>query len=738
MADVSVEFGATDVGLEKALQQIQTEMANLQGKVKSGELSFEELEATMKRIGQVEVMERRLKAIGDSSAESSPKVKKLGEDISTSGEKSQSAAGLFDESFQKISAAFTLGNLAAEGFQKVVDLAFTAALAVVDAFGDALDLGGRLNELSARTGETAGSLLILEQAFRDSGLSADQVGTAINKLQNFMADAAAGGDRQTQAMQRLGVTLADLSGKTPTEQMGIFADAINRIPDPTGRAAAASEVFGEKLGGRLLPLLKDFSPNLDAASDKVGSLAQIMDKNAATFDKAGETIEAVQGKLTAFAAGILSQTIPAIEDLGTAMENVDAAELGKEVGESLVPALERVGDLIAGVTVLLDKLSQANKSAATDSSILGDTYRGVTASLDGFNKMMNDVFTYFTPFGAGMEILRRRGEELRDSQNEASTEIKNTGDAIVATLPLVGEFNASLSDAQPSFAGVAEQTNLIGGDFDKISKKLNEEIIPATEKMQQLEGQRAEAEKERLARLEESKEKTREQFELELQIVEAKASGNEQTAKNLENQKLFNAELDKLIKAGFGEPEARAMAQRMVDARVEAGKLSGHTETAATNTKTFASWLDYIEGTQPEEPVKKMSEKAADARKEIEAFGQYIGTDLSGMSFPDIAKKLGVDTIGTTGSDQIDAILSHLDSERQKLQGIIPVDESGSKTKIDELGTHLEKNFKKSVDLALNGSDGSKILSEVKTLVSGIKDLVAKIEPKLPQQALAY
>jgi hypothetical protein len=166
--------------------------------------------------------------------------------------------------------------------------------------------------------------------------------------------------------------------------------------------------------------------------------------------------------------------------------------------------------------------------------------------------------------------------------------------------------------------------------------------------------------------------------------------------------------------------------------------VSNATGTASDNAKQFSSWLEYIEGTQPEEPVKKLSEKSADARREIEAFGQYIGTDLAGMSFPDIAKELGVDTLGKTGSQQIDAILDAVKDKLPDGKLTQPIDEKQSKKVISGLGKTLETDLKKSVDLALNGSDGSKILSELKTLVSSIKTAVEKIEPKLPQQALAY
>lgn len=765
MADVSVEFGAKDVGLEKSLQQIQSEMANLQGKVKSGDLSLEELERTMKRIGQVENLEKRLKAMGDESASASPKVDSLGREIGDVGNKLTKLGDQSGISFGKLAGATAVGQLAVEAFGKVVDTVFAAARRVIQSFGDALDLGGRLNELSARTGETAGKLLVLEQAFRSSGLGADQVGTAINKLQNFMADAAAGGEKQTAVMQKLGITLADLEGKTPTQQMGIFAKAISGIEDPTQRAAAASEVFGEKLGGRLLPLLKDFSPNLEDASRKVGSLAQVMDENAATFDAAGETIDAIKAKLTAFAAGILSETIPAVQDLGTALEQVDAAGLGRKIGQALTPILEDFKWVIKDAQTAIDILSESEQGLQKDTGTLGKTYDLVYGSFASFNQILIDTLKTLTPFDSSLEALEKSGLGVKRSQDQAAAAIAKTNQTVSETtqnfqsaLPLVGEFNANLRDANPSFTGLGEQTSLVKDDFSQIagfsaqlvsltneqaqslggvieqtqlSKQLNEQIIPLVEKMNQLEA-------DRLARLQESQDKTREQYQLELQIAEAKARGDEETVKTLENQKLYNQELEKAIKAGFdnneklsnGATSAGAMAQRMVDAKNAAGD-------AAKNAASFASWADYIAGTHPEKPMKSARDKAIEARQEVEAFGRYIGEDLSQMPFPDVAEKLGIDAIGPTGTFQIDEVLKHLEKKRQDLEGIVPVDDAGSKTKIDELGTYLGETLKKSVDLAVSTGEGSKILGDISGFVETIKGFVETIKERLPQQALA-
>ena len=656
MADVSVEFGATDVGLEKALQQIQTEMGNLQGKVKSGELSMEELEQTMRRIGQVENMEKRLKAMGDASAESSPKIKKLGDDIDTAGSSAQSVGGLFDAEFKKIAGAFTVGNLAAEGFQKIISLAFDAAQSVVQGFSDALDLGGRLNELSQRTGESAGKLLVLETAFKNSGLEADQVGTAINKLQNFMQDAANGGDKQRAAMQSLGVSMSDLAGKTPTEQMQVFADKIAGIEDPTARAAAASEVFGDKLGGKLLPLFSDFSGNLDDARGKVGSLEQVMDENAATFDTAAETIDAVKGKMAAFAAGILSETLPAVQNFGKALEEADAAGLGKEVGEYLSPELEKLSFVLLG---LIDVFKDLKTETDNSDSFLGKFKNAVI----GVNQAMVDYMKAMSPIDNLFDALEQKGRAAAEAQSKLSTDtnkaaesLKSSGTAaqgatgkldnlgtsaqataqnIDGVFSLGSDFAPKLDGISGSWGGlneqilgskvslgenlsltdsmtgsVEEQVQALGGvneslesivasekqseESKKVSKDLAE-LIKFTygehaEKLQEIQDKQAAL----ALKEEERKEKLRDSLNFELAINEAKAAGDTELVKTLENQKLFNSELKKAIDAGMGEPQAREFANRMIQAKNAAESISNRDVSVTVTTKVNRAEYDEL------------------------------------------------------------------------------------------------------------------------------------------------
>ncbi|MBU6182626.1 MAG: hypothetical protein KGR46_07435 [Verrucomicrobia bacterium] len=699
---------------------------------------------------------------------------------------SKQSGDIFDASFGKIAGATAVGQLAVKAFTGVVDAAFAGVRNTVAEFGNALDLGGRLSDLSGRTGETAGNLLLLERAFDNSGVGAEKVGQSVNKLQKFMEDASAGGKNQTEVMNALGLSLADLSGKAPTEQMQIFASRIAGIEDPGKRAALAMEIFG-KSGGELLPLLTNFSGELETARGQLGSMTDIMDRRAAVFDSVSDKIAIISTKFTDFAAGILDRAIPALDAITEGLSRIDAAGVGQKLADAFLGGTGAMagfqqavdafstGNISGALSILWDSVVlQAQMTAnsiyknlsaafATAGDVLGQIFRSdgpafmtIISAFDylsGYIKStiagsLADTFASlgpaFTNISEGLRIAADAGAASAElALQRIPVAAGLAAEDIAAKLGAAPElFKQNLTTAGDIIPGLTEKAALLaettGQSSDKAAaftanlgdgRRKMEALIEAQKSSYDQETAKAEAAAQTSVEAQKA-------VQLEIDLNNAKAAGNEELVKELESRKQAVADQEKINKLTeeykklMPEEVARQMAQELVNSQNAAAGLS-------TNTKTFASWLDYIEGTQPEEPVKKMSEKAADARKEIEAFGKYIGTDLSGMSFPDIAKKLGVDTLGTTGSDQIDAILSHLDSERQKLQGIIPVDESGSKTKIDELGTHLEKNFKKSVDLALNGSDGSKILSEVKTLVSGIKDLVAKIEPKLPQQALA-
>lgn len=353
-------------------------------------------------------------------------IEKLKKELGATQSAAQGASKGFDLSFGKIGLAAGVAGAAVKAGMMAVEGATAAARAVVDGFGDAINLGGRLNDLSSRTGETAGNILLLERAFQNAGVGAEKVGGTVNKLQKFMAEAAAGGAEQTATLDALGISMADLAGKTPTEQMQVFAKRIAGVTDPAERARAAMTIFG-KSGGELLPLLNNFSGELTEAQRQLGGLPGVMDRSNVAFDSLGDQLGAMKTKAMEFAAGFIEDALPALNIFTKSLSGVDAAGWGQalmkqvmSVADFLIgafqapmPAIEAIGQgLLAGVKIAgnnyLNALIDAGRFAkaffSSDlpgviSGVLGNTLikvflDGAKALLDGINSVIKAFETW--------------------------------------------------------------------------------------------------------------------------------------------------------------------------------------------------------------------------------------------------------------------------------------------------------------------------------------------------------
>jgi predicted nucleic acid-binding Zn-ribbon protein len=772
LAAASAKAADEAMPLNQRILKIQLELIKLKSKAENSNLTMEELEATLKQIGSLESTERRLKGMGQAASDSSPQIKNLGQQLDNAGDKAQSIGNIFDAEFAKIAGAFTVGNLAAQGFQKVFDIALNAARQVVQGFSDAIDLGGRLDDLSKRTGETAGKLLLLENAFVEAGLSADQVGAVINKLQNFMFDAANGGDRQRAAMAALGISMSELEAKTPTEQMGVFARAISGIQDPTARAAAASEFFGEKLGGKLLPLLTEFDPALQNARNTLGSLEEVMDENAATFAAAGDTIDRVKGKMMAFSAGLLSETIPAVRDLGEEMSKVDAAGLGETVGRILSPAIRSVTTdiniLTSVISALLDKgrdlgsylaggaeqfknialeankylqilaaltpgglnpvnlaikgVAAASNELSGEAAIASDKLKETGTAAEEAGKKMQGAGEKADTAGQSMAESFSLGADFAPQLQGIANGWSKVGDEISGTKPLL-EGNFSLAD---SIAGKTDdQAQSIGGVNEelKTSADLNDLIenkVAATDK--KLEDQKA-----KQAASNEEKQKS---LELDLKIAEALAGGNEEQAKALQYQKDFNGYLKQAQDAGMGDA-AEGFATAMARA---AGSAKDIKEELTESAKLFKS-IEEARAKDAVDPGGRNAQRVQDAIGRGDFAGAERAAGRIAAREENRANRAAAKQAAAEESSKSlrERLADTSSSLRDRFNKTGKVGEGGALAgapSVDKPGRtgQTDKDAR-----GKNKTDGK---SSLDSMVESIHKLLEKIEPRLPVAAL--
>ena len=745
MADVSVEFGASDTGLAQTLKNIQSELATLDAQQKTTAMSAEEFQKSLSKIKQLEGLETKIQKMatattdaGTAASAASPKVDELGNSANNAGNKAENSAGMFDASFTKIAAAFTVGNLAAKGFEAIIDGVFSAGRAIIDGFGQALDLGGRLSELSARTGETAGSLLVLETAFKNAGLSGDQVGTVINKLQNFMQDAANGGDKQKAAMDNLGVSLSELAGKTPTQQMGVFAAKIAAISDPTARAAAASEVFGDKLGGKLLPLLTEFSPSLTDAEGKVGSLASVMDEHAGTFDAFGESVDAAKGKFSAFSAGIMSGMIPALQGLGTEIEDVDAADLGREIGDVLNPALEKMSGIIIGVLREYKEFAKATQAAAMGNHELANSTGPATGAFDLLKTViisiagpMGDLIsgtdTYIAAANKAAEAAKNGAtaidqvavaaaaakpqlDALPGSGAALNLEFENLPKTIEPAISLMGDFKTGLDAAATSATPISESLGTVKTDFSEISSlsaqlpaqndAFTQSILATNTELnlqpgiyadifQKISETQAQEEARRLA-MEQSGIELQKSVQNQIALNNAIAAGNTKEQERLQNliagekqQQRINTLVLEYAKSMPLEA-AKDLAKEMVKSETAVKGMKANMGQVEIKTQTVNGLLAQMNQQEIDAPAQTLIQRLDAAQTKLSGMKQFVGVDMQNMPLESIIDKLGLDDYGLTTTE---SKLKLVEAAVTKLGDANPADLTPT---VDEIGVNNE------------------------------------------------
>jgi hypothetical protein len=505
MADVSVTFGATDEGLEKTLKTVRTELNTLEAKVKAGGMSMTELEGTMKRIGQVKSMEKNIKAIGDQSKDTTDKVKTLGKASEEAGEKAKLGFG-------KIAVGATLAGAAAKLGSMAIDAAFSVAQKTVQSFGAALDMGGRLVELSDRTGIAVDRLLLLERAFHNAGVGADAVGPIINKMQKALVDAEDGTSKAAYAFADLGLSLSKLRAMSPEEQLKAIGDAIASIPNEAERTAISMELFG-KSGGKLNQLFVDLDGGIKVAKNQLGSLPALMKGASEQFDRIDENLFSVGQKFVEFAAGLLDKVAPALDAVTTGLSMIDTAGIGQEIGEFFVGAGKgmkifqdavdafETGNLVEGFKLVWKGIVQQAQDTAN--SIYTNIVAGFKTAGDFIGKMFKSDGALFTTVLDGARFIGKRITEevtmslakvflgsvltkgLSDSLAKASYTAKAEGTIIETALIGSGRrikeqfneagnsigstFNKNLKDTPPLFDNIIKKQ-------DDVVKK-NKEII---------------------------------------------------------------------------------------------------------------------------------------------------------------------------------------------------------------------------------------------------------------------
>lgn len=397
-------------------------------------------------------------------------------------------------------------NLLTATFGKMAaTLVSGGALAGITRLGrEFLQTASRLSDLSAQTGIGTTALQRFEYAGKLVGVSLDTMAMAVGQMQRRLASNE---DGAVQALERLGITLADLRGMAPEAQFEAIASQISRIPDPAERTRVAMEIFGRS-GAQLLPLLRT---DLKAVGDEAERLGAVMgDRVVAAGDKLDDLWTKLMASMKASIFNTIEPTITKWEALTFAIEryslvvrsagNVVAvptgpklptqAPLGAVRAEKAASAIE--AEIMAGIKA--DWLEREKKAVAA----LTDEYRKnleeakqQQAAYEKYHTLLRITDEALTKAWRSTWTFRQAQGELHGTLHEGAETWLRQREIVEAvnlplketlktlpgiqieldkTTPKVQQFTLDLGALSQSLANLAQVT---GGAFAGIARNLS-------------------------------------------------------------------------------------------------------------------------------------------------------------------------------------------------------------------------------------------------------------------------
>lgn len=327
---------------------------------------------------------------------------------------------------------------------------------------DIADFGGRLSDVSTRTGIAVDDLVILEEQFRQAGLGAGMVTQTIRRMNDALLDS-----KKQELFKALGLDAASLLRDNPAEALDKIISQIRKVGTTAQQQKALGQIFGNRQGIELMTLVAD-QQSFAKAKQFVGEMSGLMAKNADDLDRVSDVFGGIPTKIRGAFAGFID---PLLSSLTKAAETLAAADFsgpGKKLGEQLVWAwgifsgLVQNGEVwewtrarlkqafVWSLSYLFGGLSTIFKAlfSRENMMVLDNIYQAFnhglvaagSAAVAAIGEELAGIMDWMVPFGVHRKIIgdqgaagRKRDEHLAISRQYLSNAAGLGGDMIPIT-----------------------------------------------------------------------------------------------------------------------------------------------------------------------------------------------------------------------------------------------------------------------------------------------------------------
>ena len=230
-----------------------------------------------------------------------------------------------------------------------------------------INTADELKNTAQKIGMNVEALQEWNHVARLAGVETSSLEKAFTKVNNILADVALGDVKSFAGVfHALGISMDEIEGKTTEEAFDIIREALNKVEDQALRTALANNLFGDKLGSELIPILGLEQDEIARLRNEARLLGLITE----------EQIEQTSG---------YKDSLDRLKQSTTA--------LSVEIASVMIPAMSRV------VSILQDKVIPAVKSAVQWWQNLDDRTKAIIVALTGLVAAVGPVITIIGKVG---------------------------------------------------------------------------------------------------------------------------------------------------------------------------------------------------------------------------------------------------------------------------------------------------------------------------------------------------
>jgi phage-related protein len=283
-----------------------------------------------------------------------------------------------------------LKGLASAGLKGVAVGAAALGAAVVGAGAGLVGIasgaaaaGDRIDEMSQKLGLSNQAYQEWDYILSQNGISVDTLQGGLNRLNNAVDDAANGAGTAGASFDRLGISAADLAGKSREDIFAMTIQGLQGVTDQGERAAIANDLLG-KSASELGPLLNAGATNTEELKQKAHELGLVMsDEAVAAADNFGDSLDSLKRQAEGLRNKLGAELLPGITQVIDGLSGLLAGQAGAE--EQIQQGAQA---LVTGISSVLPQIltvvgTLVGSIAAAAPTLLTGLVQGVVSAIPG-------------------------------------------------------------------------------------------------------------------------------------------------------------------------------------------------------------------------------------------------------------------------------------------------------------------------------------------------------------------